>query len=312
MISLFQKSIGQYISYYEINIIACIQDSVAALISVAFEYPNTLISLIFHHTFQLSFVEDIDRLRPKTFFQQIRLRALYQTILSFNFQYLHSNKSIKCHALFQTLLTSIDIKVMQQLNVNYFDIFTCDSCLLETIRLLILELCIHEQLLPNELLSNSKLHNHGSMNLKFVCYLLQGKYSKLQPYLNELGFKKLKKLNLIYMEYICHIVIRRSTRILSSLIACLSDRYHVENLTIAMDSYLYSLCPIYQLYMHYDIEQLRKPWMTMFHFVNPTNKAYVIINKNMFKKQNLAKEKQISTKIKTIKLFIVLGTINEK
>ncbi|CAF2585620.1 unnamed protein product [Rotaria sp. Silwood2] len=77
------------------------------------------------------------------------------------------------------------------------------------------------------------------------------------------------------MEYICHIIIRRSTRILSCLIACLSDRYNEENLTIAIDSYLYRLCPIYQIYIHHDIEYLRKPWITMFHFVNATNKSYL-------------------------------------
>ncbi|CAF3386871.1 unnamed protein product [Rotaria sp. Silwood1] len=274
-IKLFHQSIQKYILYYEINLIACIQESVAALISVAFEYPNTLISLIFNHTFQLSFVEDTEILRSKNFFQQIPLRALYQTVLSFNFQFIHSNKSIKTHALFQTLLTSIDIYVMHKLNVNYFDIFTCDSCLLEIIRLLIIELCKHEQLLSNILLSKSKLYKHGSICLKFVSYILQGKYSKLKPYLNKLGLKKMKKINLIYMEYICHIIIRRSTKILSCLIACLSDRYNEENLTIAIDSYLYRLCPIYQIYIHHDIEYLRKPWITMFHFVNATNKSYL-------------------------------------
>ncbi|CAF3217168.1 unnamed protein product, partial [Rotaria sp. Silwood2] len=99
-IKLFHQSIKQYILYYDINLIACIQESVAALISVAFEYPNTLISLIFNHTFQLSFVEDTEILRSKNIFQQFELRALYQTILSFNFQFIHSNKSIKSHALF--------------------------------------------------------------------------------------------------------------------------------------------------------------------------------------------------------------------
>ncbi|CAF2417143.1 unnamed protein product [Rotaria sp. Silwood2] len=274
-IKLFHQSIKQYILYYDINLIACIQESVAALISVAFEYPNTLISLIFNHTFQLSFVEDTEILRSKNIFQQFELRALYQTILSFNFQFIHSNKSIKSHALFQTLLTPIDIYVMNKLNVNYFDIFTCDSCLLEIIRLLIIELCIHEQLLPYILLSKSKLYEHGSICLKFVSYILQGKYSKLKPYLNKLGLKKIKKYTLIHMEYICHIIIRRSTRILSCLIACLSDRYNEENLTIAIDSYLYRLCPIYQIYIHHDIEYLRKPWITMFHFVNATNKSYL-------------------------------------
>ena len=165
---------------------------------------------------------------------------------------------------------------MRQLNVNYFDIFTCDSCLLEIIRLLILELCIHEQLLPNSIWTRSKLHCHGSICLNFLSYLLQSNYSKLKPYLSKLGLNKIKKSNLIYMEYVCHIIIRRSTKILSCLIASLSDRYSEENLTIAIDSYLYRLCPIYQMYMYNDIEYLRKPWITMFHFVNATNISYVI------------------------------------
>jgi hypothetical protein len=52
--------------------------------------------------------------------------------------------------------------------------------------------------------------------------------------------------------------------------------YNKENLTIAIDSYLYRLCPIYQIYMHNKIEYLCKQWITMFHFVNATNKSYVI------------------------------------
>ncbi|CAF0956038.1 unnamed protein product [Adineta steineri] len=275
-IIIFQQSIDQYISYYHVNIIACTQESVAALISVAFEYPNTLISIIFKHTFQLSFVEDTENLRSKNLFQPKQLHEFYQTILSFNFQFIHSNKSLKSHALFQTLLTSIDTYVMYKLNVNYFDIFTCDSCLLEIIRILILELCIHEQLLPYSLWSKSKLNYHGSLSLKFLSYLLQGKYSKLKIYLNKLGLKQIKKLQLIHMEYICHIIIRRSTQILSCLIVCLSDRYNEENLTIAIDSYLYRLCPIYQIYMQNEIEYLCKRWITMFHFVNATNISSVI------------------------------------
>lgn len=255
------------------------QESVAALISVAFEYPNVLISMIFNHKFQLSFVEDIETLRSKNLFQGIHLRALYQTILSLDFQHIQSKKSIKSHALFQTLLTSIDLHVLCQLNVNYLDVFTCDSCLSEIIRLLIIELCIHENLLPFSLWSTSNLMKHGSICLKFISYLLKGKYSKLKPYLNKLG---MTKSNLIYMEYICRIVIRRSTQILSCLIACLSDRYNEENLTIAIDSYLYRSCPIYQIYMQHDMEYLRKPWITMFHFVNPTNKSCVIIRENRY------------------------------
>ncbi|CAF2147905.1 unnamed protein product [Rotaria magnacalcarata] len=272
---LFRQSIQRYISNYRIDLTACMQESVAALISVAFEYPNTLISIIFNHTFQLSFVEDTEILRSKNIFQQKELRALYQTILTFNFQFLHSNKSIKSHALFQTLLTSLDINVMRRLNVNYFDIFTCDSCLLEIIRLIIVELCIHENLLPYELWSNSKLIEQGSIDVKFISYLLQGKYSKLKFYLTKLDLKKIKKISLIYMEYICHVVIRRSTQILSCLIACLSDRYNEENLTIAIDSYLYRSCPIYQMYLYHDIEYLRESWIKMFHFINATKKFYL-------------------------------------
>jgi len=170
---------------------------------------------------------------------------------------------------------------MYQLNVNYFDILTCDSCLLEIIRILILELCIHEQLLPYSLWSKSKLNSHGSLCLKFVSYLLQGQYSKLRPYLNKLGLKEIKKFNLIHMEYICHIIIRRSTQILACLIVCLSERYNEENITIAIDSYLYRLCPIYQIYMHNEVEYLCKRWITMFHFVNATNLSYVIKKKKL-------------------------------
>jgi hypothetical protein len=237
---------------------------------VAFEYPNTFISLIFKHKFQLSFVEDTEILRSKNLFQQIQLRALYQTILSLIF-----HKSIKSHALFQTLLTSIDITIMSQLNVNYFDILTCDTCLIEIIRLLIIDLCIAEQLFPYSLLIKSKLNKPGSLSIKFISYLLQNKYSKLKPYLTKLGLKQLKRSHLISMEYICHIIIRRSTQILCCLIVCLADRYNEENLTIAVDSYLYRFCPIYQIYMHNEIEVLCKQWITMFHFVNATNKSYV-------------------------------------
>ncbi len=193
-----------------------------------------------------------------------------------NFQNLHSKKSISSHALFQTLLTSIDIHVMQQLNVNYFDIFTCDSCLIEIIRLLIIELCIHEQVLPDYLLKKSKLSQPGSLCLKFLSYLLQGKYSKMKPYLNQLGLKQMNKFDCIYFEYISHLIIRRSTQILSCLIVCFAHRYNQENLTIAIDSYLYRTCPIYQIYLHQEIEYLCKQWITMFHFVNPINKSYVI------------------------------------
>lgn len=269
IITLLNQSIEHHISSYHINLTTCIQESVAALISVAFEYPNTLISLIFKNKFQLSFVEDTEILRRKN----LQLRALYRTILSFNFQFIHSTKSLKTHALFQTLLTSIDVSIMQQLNVNYFDIFTCDRCLIEIVRLLIIDLSIHEQFLPHSLLS--KLNKQGSLSIKFLSYILQNKYSKLKSYLNKLGLQQIKKSHFIYIEYICHIIIRRSTQILSCLVVCLADRYNQENLTIAIDSYLYHLCPVYQIYMHKEIEYLCKRWITMFQFVNATNKSYV-------------------------------------
>ncbi|UJR33212.1 hypothetical protein I4U23_020667 [Adineta vaga] len=303
-IRLFQRSIEYDISNYQINIIACIQESVAALISVAFEYPNTLISLIFKHTFQLSFVEDTENLRPTNIHQQVQLRALYRTILSVNVHCLHSNTSSQNHALFQTLLTSIDRYILKELNVNYFDVLTCDSCLLEIIRILILELCLHEQLLPYSLWSQSKLNYSGSLCLNFLSYLLQGKYTKLKPYLNTLGLKQLKQKNLIHLEYICHIIIRRSTQILSCLIVCLSERYNEENLTIAIDSYLYRLCPIYQIYMHNEIEYLCKRWITMFHFVNATNISYlgpaVVMGLQKTQKAMINQDDDISRLFKTI------------
>lgn len=271
IILLLQQSIERTLSDHQIHIIACLQENVAALISVAFEYPNTFLSLIFKDQFQLAFVEDIEILRSKNLFQENQLRALYRTILSLNFQDLHSKKSIKSHALFQTLLTSIDTSVMHQLNVNYFDLFTCDFCILEIIRLLIIELCIDEQLVIE-----CKLHLPGAFGLKFVSYLLQGKYSQLKPYFNEIGLKEMKKLDFILMEYICHVILRRSTQILSCLIVCFAHRYNQENLTIAIDSYLYRSCTIYQIYMHKEIEYLCKQWITMFHLVNATNKSYVI------------------------------------
>ncbi|CAF0944351.1 unnamed protein product [Adineta ricciae] len=273
-IRLFQRSIEHNLENYQINTIICVQESVAALISVAFEYPNTLISLIFKHTFQLSFVENTESLRSKNHHQHAQVRGLYRTILSFNIQNLQSQQA---RALFQTLLTSVDRYVLQNLSVNYFDVLTCDSCLLEIIRILILELCLHEQFLSYDSWSKSRLNCPGSLCLNFLTYLLQGKYAELQPYLSALGLKGLEKGTLIIIEYICHVIIRRSTQILSCLIVCLSERYNEENITIAIDSYLYRSCPTYQIYMHNEIEHLCKRWITMFHFVNSTNVSYVII-----------------------------------
>lgn len=257
---LLNQSIKQYILSYEINILVCIEENIASLISVAFEYPNTLISVQFKNKFQISFVENIE---------------ISHTILSLNFQYLHSNESTKSHTLFQTLLTSIDLDLINQLNINYFDIFTCDYYLIEIIRLLIIDLCIHEKLLPDMLWIKSKLIERNSLDLKFISILLQRKYSKLKIYLNQLGLNEIKKIHLIFFEYISHIIIQRSTQILSCLIICLSNRYKKENITIAIDSYLYRSCSIYQIYMKNQIEYLCKPWITMFDFVNPTNKSYV-------------------------------------
>lgn len=258
-----------------VTVTACVQDSVATLISVAFDYPNTFISLIFKQTLQLSFVEDTELLRSKNLFQQIPLRALYRTILSLNLHPSNAHRSMKSHALFQTLLSPIDIHVMQQLKVNYFDIFTCDRCVLEVIRLLILQLCLHEQLLPHQVWSASKLNQEGSISVHFLSSLLRGKFSKMKPYLSQLGLKEVKRSDLICMEYLCHLIIRRSTQILSCLLACLADRYNEENLTVAIDSYLYRSCPIYQMYMHGEIQYLCKRWITMFHFVLAINKSYV-------------------------------------
>jgi hypothetical protein len=97
----------------------------------------------------------------------------------------------------------------------------------------------------------------------------------MKSYLIQLGLKQLNKLDCIYLEYISHLIIRRSTQILSCLIVCFAHRYNQENLTIAIDSYLYRSCPIYQIYLHQEIEYLCKQWITMFHFVNATNKSYV-------------------------------------
>lgn len=280
LISLLQQSLERHVLNYRIHVIACIEKNVAALISVAFEYPNTFLSLTFKDQFQLSFVEDAELLRSKNLFQSNQLRVLYHTILSLNFQYLHSNQSIESHALFQTLLTSIDTSIMHQLKANYLDIFTCDICLVEIIRLLILQLCRDEQLFHDHQWSTSKLNLSGSLDVKFLSYLLQRKYSALKSYLNELGLKGMRRIDLIYLEYICHLIVRRSTQILSCLIVCFADRYNRENLTIAIESELYRLCPIYQLYLHREIEYLCKRWITMFHFVYPSNKSYVRLLSN--------------------------------
>lgn len=231
--------------------------------------------MIFKDQFQFAFVEDTEFLRSKNLFQTNRLRSFYRTILTLDFQYLHSKNSIQTHALFQTLLTSIDTSLMHQLHVNYFDIFTCDNCLLEIIRLLILQLCRDEQLFRESQWLNSKLNQTSSFDMKCLTYVLQRKYSALKSYLNELGLKHLKKIDLICLEYICHLIVQRSTQILSCIIVCFAERYNQENLTIAIESDLYRRCPIYQIYLHREIEYLCKRWITMFHFVYPSNKSYV-------------------------------------
>lgn len=274
-LALFQRSIERTIRFPHLTIVACMQDSVAALISVAFDYPNTYVSLIFQDRLQLSFMEDIELLRSKNLLQQTPLRALYRTVLSFHLDPSPTHQSLKSHALFQTLLTPIDVQVMQQLNMNYFDIFISDSCLLEIMRLLILELCIHEDLLPYEIWSKSKLNQRNSLDLLFLSYLSRGKYWKLRRHLHDLGLSEVKRMDLIYMEYLCHIIIRRSTQMISCLIISLADRYTEENLTVAIDSYLYRLCPIYHLYLHDEIQYLCKRWIRSFHFVLATNKSYV-------------------------------------
>ena len=182
---------------------------------------------------------------------------------------------------------------MSILNVNYFDILTCDICLIEILRLLIIELCIHEEFLPKYIWLKSKLIKQNSISIKFLYYLLHGKYSKLKFYLNNLGLNKIKKFHLISIEYLCHIIIRRSTQILSCLIVCLSNRYNKENLTIAIDSNLYHICPIYQIYLQNDIECLCKRWITMFHFVNATNKIYVSNRYSLMGYMNFGPKKEL-------------------
>ena len=261
----------------QLTILACVQESVAALISVAFEYPNTLISLVFHEAFQCSFVEDIEVLRARATFPSNQLNALHQTVLSCHSHGLKSTKSIENHALFQTLLTPIDVDVMRRYQVDYLDVFTCDRCLLEVLRLLILDMCTCEQILPDDMWPTSNLVSPGAIGSRFLSYLLRGKYKKLKPYLNELGLENIQRSSLIYIEYLCHIVIRRSAQILSSLIVGLSDRRNEENITVAMDSDLYRVCPIYQVYMQREIESLCKRWITTFHFVNATHTSYVTL-----------------------------------
>ena len=124
--------------------------------------------------------------------------------------------------------------------------------------------------------------------MKFLSLLLQRKYSTLKSSLNDLGLKGMKKIDLIYVEYICHLILRRSTQILSCLIVCFAERYNQENLTIAMESDLYRRCPIYQVYLHREIEYLCKRWITMFHFVYPSNKSYVgLMRKEMIRSMQM-------------------------
>ena len=134
LLALLRRSIERHVPHRLLTIVACVQESVAALISVAFEYPNTLISLVFHQAFECSFVEDIEVLRAQATFPSSQLSALQQTVLSCHSHGLQSNKTIENHALFQTLLTPIDIDVMRRYQVDYLDVLTCDRCLLEVIR----------------------------------------------------------------------------------------------------------------------------------------------------------------------------------
>ena len=269
LIELFERSIQRIVRNRKIKIIACIEESVAALISVAFDYPNTFISLIFKENLQLAFVEDIEILRTKDHLQERTLRALYRTILSLHFDRFYS---MQTHALFQTIFTPIDISVMFEFNMNYLEVLTCDRCLLETFRLLIIELIVHERIFHVKFNSESPLNRPGAFNINFFSNLLRGKYKKLKLDLNRLGFDK---LDVIYLDYLAQMLIRRSAQILSCLIVTLSDRYNEENITIAIDSYLYNFCPIYHLSLQNEIERLCKKWITNFHLVSSTNKSYV-------------------------------------
>lgn len=270
-IALLQQSIDRKISTKHFQIVACVEENVAALISVAFDYPNTFIAMNFSHRFQMAFVEDVELLKSKNFLEKISSRALYRTILSFRLDSNSNEKfSMKTHALFQTLLTPIDVQVLKSLNVNYFDVFISDNCLVEIFRLLIVKLFFDE-----EKFSKSKLNRTNSIDFLFISYLTCRKYSKLKTYLKRLGLTRIKKSDLILLEYICHIVIRRSTQMLSCLIVGLADRYNEENLTVAIESFLYRLCPIYSSYLNDEIELLCKSWIRNFHFVLPTDKSYV-------------------------------------
>jgi hexokinase len=275
-VDLFQQALDQIADEYQMKIVACVDESVAALISVAFEHPNTLIALIFGHTCRLSFVEEIETLRIRTQNRTVSSKALFLTVLPFRFDSSSSRVSMKSHALFQTLLTSIDAQIMQQDHMHYFDVFTCDRCLLESIRLIWLELCIHHELLPYSIWSRSQLNRHGSISIDLLSYLLRGKHRKVKPHLQQIGLEAIKRKDLFYMRYVCHLIIRRATQILSCLIVAVADRYKQENITVAIDSYLYRLCPIYQIYLNNEIQCLCKRWITTFHFVVPLHKSYVI------------------------------------
>jgi hexokinase len=272
IIVVLQQAIEHNVVYPHIRIIACIHDTVAGLVSVAFDYPNTLISLTFNDRCQLSFVEDIDLVQVNHRCQVIPLRALFRTILSLNF---HRLSSMTCHALFQTILTSIDVHVMQQCHVNYIDVLTCDSCLLEIVRCFLLDVYINQQFIVDGTRSTFKWNEHQSISVEFLSYVLCERYSRLKPYLSQHGWTSIKRFDLILLKYLCRLIIRRSTQMLSCIIMSLADRYNEEHLTIAIDSYLYRSCSIYRIYMHDQMQTLCQQSNVTFDFVVPIHKSYV-------------------------------------
>ncbi|CAF0988216.1 unnamed protein product [Didymodactylos carnosus] len=275
IVQCLRTSIEKYVQNYQINITACINESVAALISVAVENPNTLISLVFERFFSVSFAEDVEILKIKKILTQTQSRALYRTVISIDFDELRPGTLQTSDALYQSILTSYDIYIMRQFNVNYIEVLTVDSCLLEMIRLIILESCIRGYLLKFHIWSVSKLNSIGCISVEFIRYLLMDSSKHLKPLLKQIGISHVSKLNLILMEYICHVIIRRASQVLSCMTVSLSDRAKEEDITIAIDSTVYRSCPVFRVYMQYETEGLCNKWVTRHRFITATDKCYL-------------------------------------
>lgn len=306
-VEVLRKFLEIRVKSFRWSILTCVEENVASLISVAFDYPNTFVSMNFTDDFRVSFVENLENFRSKQFSQQKTLRALRRTIFSIDFSRSAPNKF---ESILRTICTSIEDSLFYNFRENFIEFFVSDRFLIETFRIFLVESISDGKMFELKIGPNSILTRTGAFHLQAFAFLLRANFSGFKKKFSYFFVTKIQRIDFILMTFLAQTLIRRSAQILSSFIVSLADRYNEENLTIALDSFLYRSAPIYRTFIRQEIQRLRKPWITEFHFVLPTDKFYVrkvCFFFDEFSRHFVDKKTKQTDQSKTSRVLVLLG-----